>query len=1309
MNKNGRFEVHTHTEKSNIRLLDSINKMDRLVDYALELGLNGIAITDHECLSESIDICKKIKQVKEINPDFKIAIGNEIYLTDTREKRQKYYHLILIAKDEIGHSQLRKLSSIAWYNSYMYGKMRRVPTLKKELQKVANENPGHLICTTACLGGELGTETLKLLSGDESAHDRIVNFMLFLKNIFGEDLYVECAPNKFSEEQINANKKYRDIAKAFNLKMVVGTDAHYLKKEDRYVHESFLNSKDGERELADFYRTTYLMSDEEVKEHLLECFEEDFIEEMFLNSLEIHKKIIPYDLHKKQKVKEPNVTIRENKEVNINIVELNKYTTLKSLYYSENKQEKFWVNECLYKLKKLDKFNEVYLSRLDEEAEIIKYIGDDFGTSLFSYFNNLHYYIKYIWETGSIVGPSRGSACCYLSNYLLDITQLDSVEENLPLWRFLNKGNTGSVITTDIDIDVSPLARNAFLSKMKEEVGEINCIAVGAFGTVTTKSAIGIACRGYRSVDYPGGIDTDISQYLSSMIPSERGFLWPLKDIVNGNKEKGRKPATMFLREVEKYPGLLEIMIGIEGLVDKVTRHAAGVVIADNILDYCSIMRTPKGEIISCYSLYPLEDAGLIKYDILVTEASAKITVVIELLQKYNKISKELTLKEAYDSILHPQVIDRKSLELWNKINSNTVIDLFQFSTGVGAEAIKKIQPKDVIELASANAAMRLISDGESPIDRFMRMKNNINDWYDELKRYDLTKEEIEIIEPYYLPYYGCIFLQESLMTILMDEKISSFTLSEANKARKVVAKKQEKEIPALKEKIYNNISRKEFADYIWDTAIKPQLSYAFSLPHCLGYGWIAMQEAFITLKYHPIYWNTSCLNVNASTIDEVEYDEDYESDDNEVIAEDIENDDEVTKKTLNVKYGKIAKAIGEMSKNGVTISPPLINSANKEFEPDEENNRILYSLKALSGVGDKEIVEIIKNRPYTSLNDFLERAKIKKPAVISLIKSGAFDELEQDNRINIMKKYITIISEPKTVLNLRNFKGIMSKGLLPDSLEYQQRLYNFNSYIRLKIFKTELKLLLDDRAQVFLRENYPEFYDTAIIEENGMLSILEKQWKKIYTKEMEAARVWMKKEQKSLLKLYNNILFDETWKKYATGNISKWEMDSMSFYYHPHELSIVDNNRYGIKNFFDLPEQPIVDYTFKRKGMDINMYKIEKIIGTCIDKNGIKKTFTILTPDGAVLDIRLSSDHFAYYNRQISELDETGTKKVREKSWFTRGTKLMILGIRKEDNFIAKKYKKTGGHRICKINSVNENGELLIATERWGAECAPQ
>ena len=106
----GRMELHSHTMYSNIRLLDSINKPKDLVKRAIELGLSGIAITDHEALGSHIELNQYQKEIAEEHPDFKIALGNEIYLTKTRDKNQRYYHFILIAKNKTGHRALRELS-----------------------------------------------------------------------------------------------------------------------------------------------------------------------------------------------------------------------------------------------------------------------------------------------------------------------------------------------------------------------------------------------------------------------------------------------------------------------------------------------------------------------------------------------------------------------------------------------------------------------------------------------------------------------------------------------------------------------------------------------------------------------------------------------------------------------------------------------------------------------------------------------------------------------------------------------------------------------------------------------------------------------------------------------------------------------------------------------------------------------------------------------------------------------------------------------------------------------------------------------
>ena len=113
----GHFDNHSHSWFSNLRLLDCINKPKDLIDQAIKLGLSGIAITDHETVSSWIEVNKYAKELQETNPDFRIALGNEIYLTETRDMGQKYYHFILIAKDAIGAKGIREMSSIAWMNS----------------------------------------------------------------------------------------------------------------------------------------------------------------------------------------------------------------------------------------------------------------------------------------------------------------------------------------------------------------------------------------------------------------------------------------------------------------------------------------------------------------------------------------------------------------------------------------------------------------------------------------------------------------------------------------------------------------------------------------------------------------------------------------------------------------------------------------------------------------------------------------------------------------------------------------------------------------------------------------------------------------------------------------------------------------------------------------------------------------------------------------------------------------------------------------------------------------------------------------
>lgn len=436
------FNCHSHTEYSNIRLLDCINKPKDLIDKAIELGLSGIAITDHECLSGHVKINQYAAEIKEKYPNFKVALGNEIYLTDTRDKGQKYYHFILIAKDALGHKALRELSSTAWYNSYYDRGMERVPTLKSELTEVMSKYKGHVIATTACIGGELSYNALGMSLAEEVNDQKvkawyyknICDFIDYCLNIFGDDFYIECAPST-AEDQVIVNKKLRSIASYYHIKMTLGTDAHYLTAKERPIHKAYLNSKDGEREIDSFYEFAHLMSPEEAKNILQSSFDDDFINELYSNSQEIADKIEDYSLFHKQDI--PRVEVKDYPKMDC--LGSAKRRNLERLFMSDDVQDRYWVNECFNSLIRLGKENdERYLDELEEEARVKSIISEKLETNMFRYPNTLQHYIDMIWDCGSMVGAGRGSSCAALNHYLMGITQLDPIEWNLPFFRYLN-------------------------------------------------------------------------------------------------------------------------------------------------------------------------------------------------------------------------------------------------------------------------------------------------------------------------------------------------------------------------------------------------------------------------------------------------------------------------------------------------------------------------------------------------------------------------------------------------------------------------------------------------------------------------------------------------------------------------------------------------------------------------------------------------------------------------------------------------------------------------------------------------------
>ena len=1312
------FSHHNHTHYSNIRLLDSTIKEGQLIDRALELGLSGVAITDHESLSGHIKtifhlekLRKKAKTEEEQEKlnNFKLVLGNEIYLVrDGLNKHNyqkgidRYWHFILLAKDKIGHEQLRRLSSAAWTRSYRQY-IERVPTYYSDIEEIIGKNKGHIIASTACLGSYFAHLILESIM-DVSLLDELNTFVEWCKSIFGEDFYIEIQPSK-DRDQITYNKAAIRYAKKHNIKVTITTDSHYLKVEDRKIHKAFLNANEGEREVDAFYQSAYMMSWEELLE-FFPYFTLEQMEELRANTLEIMNKCEEYSLEHKQVV--PKTFVYEYPSVDFS--HYKSWNWITKFFNSEYEEDRKFINNVIYNFEKMieDRI-EKHLERLEIELEEIWEVSERVGERLSAYFTTMAKIIDIAWtESESIVGPGRGSSYVMLIAYLLGITQGDPLDSpiDLPHWRFLHREK---IELPDIDTDFQSTKKDRIITditKYFESLGG-NVCRIATFGTETSKAALQTACRGL-------GYEPEIGTYLSSLVPVDRGQVRCLSDCYNGNEEKGWSVSEIFVKEMNNYSDVWEVAQQIEGLISRRGIHAAGILITnDDFINRNAIMKSPNGALTSQFELHDSEYMGGLKYDLLVTDALDRIAVALNLLRIYEYIDWKGTLRETYKHYLFPNRLNYSDEEMWKKAAEGKILNLFQFDTPVGGQAIRSIQPTSLLELGQANSLMRLMPEGrlETPVQEFIKYKNDLSLLYAEIASLKGPQNQKDALLKHLIPLKGVADSQESLMLLVMDSELSNFTVKEANFLRKTIAKKNTRDIDKHKDLLYENGRKngvsENILDYIWNVQAARQMGYSFSLPHLIAYSTIAIQEMNIAHLFPIVFWNTACLIVDSAGIDEDEMFIDEDEDEIVLeIASDEEEDDvedildglieKPKKKVKNVNYGKISSAIGKMLSAGIKISLPDINRSDFTFTPDVEGNEIIFGMKGIAKVNTDLAKDIIKHRPYKDLDDFLAKVKINKIPTINLIKAGAFDRTCKLPREEIMKYYIDSISDKKNKLTLANVPMLDKHGLLTGEWEFYRKLFNFNKYLKKHKYLDYYEL--DEIAFKFYESN---FNVDVLIFKDGKQLILQKVWDKKYASGMEKLKLHLKNSTDLLNKL-NQQLYQEVFDKYAQGSISKWEMDSVNFYYHEHEMAHINFYQYDIRDFSEQSDNPIVEKIIQTKdGKKIPMFELWRIAGTVIDKNKLKHTVTLSTPFG-IVDVKIYKSQFAKYDKQLSEKQSDGTKKVVEKSWFSRGNKLMITGIRRDGNFIPKVYKNSiYQYPIQLIDKIEKDGSLTFRPMR--------
>lgn len=1240
------FNIHTHTDASNFRLKDCTSKPEDLLDYALELGLSGLAITDHATISNHVRAHRYIEENKDKFKDFTLGYGDEFYLVDkettkwARENNEKikFYHFLALAKNQHGYEFLKRLTTREWKNSFYFRGMERTPTYYEDLKELIKGYENDVIFSSSCIGSPLNQYILEYDKNKTKENKKKIHeFIMFFIGLVGkENFYLELQPAikhdksnaNVKQEQQTVNNMLLKLCVVYGLTPIVSTDAHYLSKEDAISHKIYLQSGGSiDREVDSFYSTTYIMD----KNELLEYFDEELLNNLIQNTHDLMKRLEPINF--KQKTQVPNIDIPRYNDKNLFENYLDDYIYINKFKNSERDMDRYYlhlIGEGM--LSHNQEFNKEHLDRIEIELEQIWEISEGLGQPLSSYFVLTQDIIDMMWEV-SLVGPARGSAACYYTNYLLDIVQFNPLDYDLPYYRFLSKERQS---LPDIDIDAEASKREQIVELARKRYGNDKILNSCTFTTEGPKSTVITATRGY-------GLDVAEQHNIANLIPSEGASLWSVSDCFFGNKKKERKPVKEFIERVEKHDGLKDVMLSIEGLISGRSQHASSVIFyPHSFLKENAMMKTTKGLTVTQFNAEDGEYCGELKEDFLSISALGRIREAMDLLLEDGKIKWQGSLRETYNKYFHPDVLDLTSNGMFDMLSKGDIFDAFQMSSLVARNAMRKIKPNTFDEVAITNTIIRLQTEGEQPIDKFVRYKQNINEWYQDMDKYGLTKHEQELMEKHLLPRTGICDTQEILMNIIIDPKIANGGLTFANKFRKSVGKKDEKKIEnASKEFMQvmkNNNQREEFARYILEEQFALQFNYAFSLPHVVAYTLVLMVEMNIAYKYGLGYWKTACLNINSGL------------------------EGNLTKGT---DYAEVSIAVNSMSDD---IILPDINKSQLKFTA--QNGKVLYGLKPILGLDTNTLDAIIENRPFKSLKDYYEKMVDTKltstKKTISLIKSGAMDSLEELDRRHIMAKLVKLEIPQKEKVTMSQLDYY--RDIIPDKYNKLLALHDFRSRI-----KGRNKEPMNEEIEKIFIQNYSKHVDYTLEDE---LVIDIKSFEKYYNKEIKPLKEEIKKPQYA--KEFTKKKRQEYWVKECQGTIPEWEIDTILF---NSDEFVIDTDKvakkHDISEFKQLKNLPYL----KTNSRGFKEYEISAITGVVVGYVNQKKLVYILTKDSGVITAKLTRRMYTKYQEETEN----------EKSWWERGTKLVLLGYKNGEAFNVKG-NNIYRNPVIKIEECNKN-----------------
>ncbi|MEB3256864.1 MAG: DNA polymerase III subunit alpha [Cyanobacteriota bacterium] len=796
--------LHNHSDYS---LLDGASQLPALVERAKELGMPALALTDHGVMYGAIELLKSCKKA-----GIKPIIGNEMYvingsISDPQPKKERRYHLVLLAKNNTGYRNLVKLTSLSHLQGMRGRGIFARACIDKALLQQYSEG---LIAATACLGGEVPQA---ILQGRPDVAREVARWY---QGVFGDDYYLEIQDHGGPEDRL-VNVEMARIGEELGIDLIATNDAHYLSSGDVEAHDALLCVLTGklisdEKRLR-YTGTEYLKSEAEMGRLFADHLEPATIARAIENTGKVAEKVEDYDILGRYQM--PRFPIPDG------------HTSVSYL-----KEVALAGLRDRLKLQSDEEPEPLYQERLLFELDVMEEMG--FPT----YFLVVWDYIRFARENGIAVGPGRGSAAGSLVAYALGITTIDPVKHGLLFERFLNPERKSM---PDIDTDFCIERRGEVIDYVTRRYGEDKVAQIITFNRMTSKAVLKDVAR---VLDIPYGE----ADRLAKLIPVVRGKPAKLSEMIGEES-----PAPEFREKYESDPKVrhwVDLARRIEGTNKTFGVHAAGVVIAADPLDeLVPLQRNNDGQVITQYFMEDVESMGLLKMDFLGLKNLTMIEKATSLIEKSGQDTIDMEALPEEDEATFA-LLARGDLE-----------GIFQLESSGMRQIVKDLKPSSLEDISSILALYRPGPLDAGLIPKFINRKHG-------RESMDVVHPKLE---PILQETYGIMVYQEQIMKIAQDLAGYSLGEADllrramGKKKKSEMEKHQDIFIKGAQERgVDRQVATSLFEQMVMFA------EYCFNKSHSTAYGAVTYQTAYLK-AHHPVAYMAALLTVNAGDSDKVQ------------------------------------------------------------------------------------------------------------------------------------------------------------------------------------------------------------------------------------------------------------------------------------------------------------------------------------------------------------------------------------------------------------------------------------------------------